>query len=323
MSYAGMCPRALSATLMDYETKEPPDWLIDSAEEGHWHEVRIKNELRASNWFVENEQKEVIIEQPNYTLKGHIDGMAVEDGEWSCCHSHEHMPAWKLLEVKSMSQFEYDRWLRELFDGFPKYKAQITLYMEALEIDKCLYIVKNRNNGQKDYNAGKGKNGILEFVEKPMNPQEVYDNVDLAVTSANNEQLALAEFDPSTWECKRCQFTKYCIPQPQSLSKENQLILEKACQQWRLSKILIEKGEADKTEAELILNSFNPEQSKYIFDELAITRSHIKYNNYDKKLLEATFQPEQLLPAIKPVEYDRMLVTDLRNKKKKRDNSND
>jgi len=303
---------------MEYECKEPPAWLMETAEEGHWHEQRIKNELRATGWFVEGEQDEVTIERPNYLLKGHIDGMIVQDGVWSCYDCNEPMPPWNLLEIKSMGLFEFGRWKKEGFDGFPKYKAQISLYMEALGYDKCLYIVKNRNDGQKDYNCGHNKTGILNFITSPMPVKEVYANVDLAVTNALDNRLAPAEFDPSTWECRRCAYSKLCIPQPQKLSTENQKLLERACEQWRLAKILLEKGEKEKEAAELILSSFIPETNKYMFDELSISQfPNNPREYYDKKVLEATFQPHQLLPALKYTNVNKpytLRVTDLRKK---------
>ena len=44
MSSAGKCPRALSAELLGYQAEEKPSWLEQAANEGNWHEKRIKDE---------------------------------------------------------------------------------------------------------------------------------------------------------------------------------------------------------------------------------------------------------------------------------------
>ena len=42
MSSAGYCPRRLGAIRLGMEATPVPNWVQQSAEEGNWHEERIK-----------------------------------------------------------------------------------------------------------------------------------------------------------------------------------------------------------------------------------------------------------------------------------------
>jgi len=107
-SESGKCPRALTAKYLDYEAIPAPDWLERSAKEGKWHEERIIAELVAEGYEVSESQFECFRRFPEFVLTGHIDGIASKDGvEY-------------LLEIKSMSQFEFDRWMRGNFIEFPQ-----------------------------------------------------------------------------------------------------------------------------------------------------------------------------------------------------------
>jgi len=108
MSGAGYCPRAISAGLLDYTPSEPLPWLKTSAKEGQWHEERIKKELRDEGYNVFDEQLEVFLHYPDWDMQGHIDGKVTAPGSDKV----------QLLECKSMSQYEFDRWMRRGFNAF-------------------------------------------------------------------------------------------------------------------------------------------------------------------------------------------------------------
>ena len=143
MSKCGQCPRRLSYGMLDYEALPIPSWLETSAREGQKHEEWIKDELRADDIAIYAEQAEVKLEYDDFVLVGHIEGKLND-------HGRE-----RLLEVKTMSQFEYDRWKKTRFDGFPAYSDQIACYAIATGLYDVMYVVKCRNNGtidlEKDY----------------------------------------------------------------------------------------------------------------------------------------------------------------------------
>ncbi len=295
MSESGKCPRALSAQLLGYKTEPAPPWLEQAATEGNWHEKRIKEELRAEGYTVFNEQKELKLEFPEYGLIGHCDGMVAQAGE-------EVM----LLEVKSMSQYEFDRWSKGGFEEFPAYAAQLTCYLESSMLSKALYIVKNRNSGYTD------KRFIYNY---PIMIPDVLASINLAVRYYNAGQLAPVTPDLSSIECKRCAYKSLCIPAALQLTGEQAISLDKAVENYRLGKTL-------EAESEQLIS-----QSREAFEQymLASKLQQVKHKGilassvlfkpnttYPKKKLLQYFTEEQLEKAaeVKPA-YNQLRITDL------------
>jgi len=215
MSSAGACPKKLGWQRLGKIGTEAPAWLDTAAEEGNWHEQRIKNEMRAADWQVYDEQREIVLEYPTFLLVGHIDGIC-EDRE-----SNHY-----LLEVKSMSQFEFDRWMKGKFEVFPAYAAQVTLYMAGTELDKGRYVVKNRSSGYKD-----------EFIieEPPTSLESIVNTITEVEKLALSGQVMDMEYDPSSVECRRCEFNNVCMP-AEVVREERDLI--DAARLWREAKAL-------------------------------------------------------------------------------------
>jgi len=107
MSSAGKCPRALSAQLLGVEGEAIPDFVMRAAEEGNWHEARIIEKLKEQD-NIFDQQLEVVLEYPSFNLIGHIDGK-VQD--------YDLQRGVKLLEIKTMSQYEFDRWMKGRFEA--------------------------------------------------------------------------------------------------------------------------------------------------------------------------------------------------------------
>ena len=141
MSKAGECVRALVAGQLEHpevRTEDHKALLERTAGEGALHEGSVKDKLREEGVRVINEQMELTIPiLPGVLLVGHIDGM-VEIGD--------PYPS-ELLEVKSKSTRQFERWVREGFSGFPDHAAQITCYMAALPDHPVRYMVKRREDG--------------------------------------------------------------------------------------------------------------------------------------------------------------------------------
>ena len=138
MSSAGKCPRALSAQRLGYESTPAPEWLEKAAKEGNRHEGWIRDDLRLDYTAIYDDQKEITLDYPSFTLVGHPDGIIDNNGQKM------------LLEIKTMSQYEFDRWMKGKFEAFPQYADQVTCYMEATGLSQCLYVVKNRSSGYID-----------------------------------------------------------------------------------------------------------------------------------------------------------------------------
>jgi len=291
MSSSGNCPRALSAELLGHTPTAPPAWLETAAEEGRWHEQRIKDELVKEGWFINSEQKEVKLEFPSFDLVGHIDGAAMKNREWS------------LLEIKSMSQYEFDRWMKEGFRGFGHYAAQITCYMEATRLKQCLYAVKNRSSGYIHRQ-------ILD--RQPMPMTEIIGRITDATNHAMANQLALATCDPQSLECRRCNYKQLCILELEALTPAQESELSEASAVWRKGTSLVKEGQELVDSARLVFDRHTRATvTRWQYSRLAIQMIHTKRESYEKKELLKLFTTEQLLPALKVTEYDMLRITDM------------
>lgn len=306
MSSAGKCPRALSAQLLGMEGEPTPEFVLRAAEEGNWHEKRIKEQLFEEGYFVHSEQEKVTLEYSSFTLVGHIDGQVTKDGEWSAYTSNKPCPPPQLLEIKTMSQFEFDRWMKGSFKAFPGYADQITCYMEATGLNECLYIVKNRSSGYEDRRV---------LTEKPSKMFDIVLNLTDAFESAKNEELVKRDFDSQSIECRRCEYKKLCIPEPKELTPIEKDKLEAIIAKYRAGKSLeaTAKEIISETREALEQHTKATGVDKWSLNELAIQLVH--YNEsvtYPKVKLLKAFTEEQLEPASQVKEaFDSLRITDL------------
>jgi CRISPR/Cas system-associated exonuclease Cas4 (RecB family) len=295
MSSAGKCPRALSAELLEYEAKPTPAWLESMANEGNWHEKRIKDELIEQGFQVFAEQEELTIKADGFQLVGHIDGRIYTPDK-----------VMQLLEVKSMSQFEFDRWMKGRFNEFPNYLAQVTCYLAGTELDECLYIVKNRNSGYVDTQLVKPIAGEMDIIIRKLAS---------VVESVKQDKLCPAEFDIDNIECRRCEYQKLCIPEPTELDKATKEQLDKAVEEIRLGDKLIAEGKElyDKGKETLKNHTKASGLRKWEYNRLAILLVQVKRQvTYPKELLVAKYGEQELADIAKVKEaYDYLRLDDL------------
>ena len=256
MSSAGYCPRRLGAIRLGMEATPVPDWVQESAEEGNWHEERIKNELREKGNVVYSEQEELRIEQPAFILVGHIDGKN-EDTQGNL----------SLLEVKSMSQFQYAKWIKGGFAAFPHYAGQLACYFTGSRMDNCLYAVKNRNNGQRDFRlVNKLDNKLFEI-------EPILEKISIVEELAQRGELYERDYDVNDDECGFCEFKHLCLPEKKPLEEIDKRVLQDAIQQYRLGKQLESKANEIIENSKQILQAYakeQPEQKLYL-DNLAVS----------------------------------------------------
>ena len=301
MSSAGKCPRALSAERLGYIPTSAPPWLETAADEGRMHEVWITSQLMSQGYDITNQQLELALDYPNFKLVGHIDGIAYKDTK-----SY-------LLEIKSMSQFEFQRWYKEGFLGFSTYADQIALYLQALkkvkDVSGILYVVKNRSSGY-----------INQFImtQPPSDFELVISKLIAVEASVANDVLYEAEFDPSSIECKRCNFRdQICLVNKEQLDPATEEVLIKATDMCREGKALIKQGEDFFKEGRDILanhvEAVSPDK-KYILNvnNMNIARFNVKRVSYPKDAIENAFSPDIYTPLQKVSEYWQTNITDLR-----------
>ncbi len=303
ISGIGKCAKALWAERNNVVGEPAPEWVKSSAEEGAMQEAVVKNKLRKMGWIIEegaeceicnNERKGIHVEldYKGISMVGHMDGRAnrIDDVDK------------RVLEVKTMSQFEFDRWIKGKFNEFPVYAAQLTTYMQADKTNKALYAVKNRNNGYLD---------ILILNEPPMKFTDVIKNVELST----HKEMPGIEADFTTFECRRCTFKKaLCIKTKDQMVVQNEAELDEACKLYREGSSEIESGEVKVKQAKKILleHTIAVKMKKYIYNDLAISLIERGYKGYNAKKLEELFTEKQLKPALveKPISA-YITITDL------------
>ena len=295
MSDAGECPKALVAERLKYESTPIPSWLETTAEEGRWHEERAKKKLRKEGWAVEECEVcpacletmgqersgiHVYLEMEKFIWIGHLDGRISRDGQR------------KNLEVKSRSQFEFDRWMKDGFGGFPWNADQLTVYAEADQQSEWLYFVKNRNSGYED----------RRFLNQaPSDIREIVQRHNLVVDCIQKIELPDIAFNPTSIQCRRCNFKKICLPEPKALSPVEESDLQAAVDKWRAGKILQADGKVLVGEA---IRAFEVHTGatgieKWRFDDLVVNTVHVKESvTYGKERLLEMFTEEQLKPAM-------------------------
>ena len=144
-SAIGSCEAALVHSLRGMEPSPPPESMMRRFEDGHLHEPAILNHLRKMGWTIDEAQKELVVSvSDQIRIVGHIDGLGEKDG----LHA--------VVECKALSDSGYKKWVKEGFEGFPRYSMQISVYMNALKLP-AVFAVKNKNSGEVD----------VQFVEAP------------------------------------------------------------------------------------------------------------------------------------------------------------
>lgn len=143
-SGSGSCVRHLVAIALGYDEQRGKKWddLLDrSAKEGNLHEESVIKTFKESGLVeVTRQQEEVNIQIiPHVFIRGHIEGLLT----WV----NFEPPLTELLEIKSMSTKQYQKWLSRQFEAFPRYAAQISTYMEAFPENNVRYVVKRREDG--------------------------------------------------------------------------------------------------------------------------------------------------------------------------------
>jgi len=269
MSSAGYCPRRLSAIRLGKESTAPPIWLETAAEEGKWHEKRIKNQLIQEGWKVVGDQQEMRIEGKLFDLVGHVDGIV----------SNDHNTY--LLEVKSMSQFEFDRWMRGKFDEFPNYADQLTCYLKASGLEEALYIVKNRSSGYMQ----------RWFIDAPPSDFDtIYQKLYGVEMAAQVGKMIEAEYDAASIECRRCEFKALCIPEAIPMEAVTVTELTAAAEKWKEGKRLSDEGNRLMAEGKEILEGHALKEApskkySYSMSGLTVSRYFVaaKHVEFDRK----------------------------------------
>jgi len=306
MSSAGYCPKKLSAMLLGKPGTAPPPWLAMAAEEGNWHEARIKQELRELGCEVVDEQKELKLEYPEFILLGHIDGRArlsdrILDNPLFEVYLDPRvdLDLFTLLEVKTFSFLEHHRWLKGTFEAFPNYRAQSECYMEALGLDCRTYATKDRSGGARHLYVDK-----VEVSSVP----SIVEKLTTVVQYATEGELAPAEFDPGSIECRRCQYRSIMCSPAKVVVTDTKVV--EAAADYLEGSALRKLGNELTESAREILVGFALQNNVIRWDAgpYSVSYSHYPRESISIKRLEAMMPREAFEEAIGVSEIDRVHV---------------
>lgn len=307
MSSVGKCARSLWAETKQLSSLEKPPWLDEAAEEGRVHEQLVKTRLTKLGYDIYEEGEcrtckngaigihvEIDLKDKQWKLIGHMDGRATKLPDTKQ----------KVLEVKSMSQFEFDRWMKGKFEQFPKYADQLTCYMYADKCNKAIYAVKNRNNGYLD---------SFEQIGQPSDIKMIFDKLDLVVESVDTNTMPESEPDFSSFECRRCLYRELCISKLPIESVHDETLIPYV-EMWRKGIQL--QHEADDLIEEARKKFYDQtvatKRKYWIIEGLGISLITKDYTNYDKKILLELFTQKQLKPAEKPIHQEYVNIQEIK-----------
>lgn len=128
-------------------------------------------------------------------VEGHPDGLLIDDGQVY------------LVEIKSMSSYSFEKFERGEIEE--SYLAQVNAYMDALQVDKCIFVALNKENGV-----------LHEMIldRDPMIVTHLKANL-LSVLNSTKEKLPLppSQYYPDAkgnypWQCLYCAYWGHCRP---------------------------------------------------------------------------------------------------------------
>lgn len=252
MSAVGDCARAIGAARLGKESLKNSEYSEIIMKESSRHESWIIEDLRSLGLQIETggicpvclddrHGIHVQIETPLFDLYGHMDGRVnIENFIFP-------------LEIKAFGRFTYQDWANNKFKSFPYYKSQIACYMKAEQVNTAMYVVKNRDTGQKSLNVVGG----LRFRDWDTIPFDADEEFNAIIKKLNEIEIfaqdgilvdKVCDYD----EYSRCNYRYLCLPQ----AKEEipiDMSIKDAVDMYKEGSKLSEDGEKLQEQAKLVL----------------------------------------------------------------------
>lgn len=199
LSAAGKCPRQLAYGYLGFEKngKEIDGRGRITFFQGDLVELTLMALARLAGCnIVGTGFNQITVKLPlqDYILEGHPDGFLIEDGT-------------KLVECKSMSSYGFERFENGEVDD--AYVAQINMYLEATNLDECIMIVMNKDNGIVKESS---------VYRDPILINTIKDRL-ITVLKSTKETMPSAPTELNTdakgyypWNCLYCAYHRTCRP---------------------------------------------------------------------------------------------------------------
>ena len=156
---------------------------------GDWEEERLEADLLRVGVEIFDKQREVV-GLANHIL-GHIDGVLLGVPGMECDEI--------LAEFKTANQKNFDKIKKDgVKKATPKYYSQAQAYMGKLTLNRCLFIVTNKNDEKR-------------YMEMIKFDEDEYDKIEHRAFAILETDVPPARIGGPTWfECKFCNFHKIC-----------------------------------------------------------------------------------------------------------------
>lgn len=260
-SEAGGCQLAMAARKLGYEplleSKESQTIMEEASED----EFRVKRKLISKGLSLCSNGSPVTctrcgaggyhveIETELVKIVGHLDDYIYTP--------HEKMMP---LEIKNLGRFSWNKFKKSNLEGFPEYKAQISLYMEAVHSPGGVYITRCRDHGLLlIYAIGEVYSQLIEklrvlgeVTQLPIpDIDEVLNKIHFVELSVISNELPPAEFAEGTPQCSWCRFRYLCSKEEKEEAKKvTEPSLLEAGSKWKEghrlateSKMMLEEAE--------------------------------------------------------------------------------
>lgn len=227
ISQSGECPRAMSARLLGRPEVLDPESVTRmrlAAKEGTRWEAFVLHDLAEDHGYTivetpyceacDRNGHHVELDIGSALLVGHIDGFAPP----------------RIVEVKTMSRFQFARWKKDGFGAFRKYAFQVSLYMIAMNNAEAVYAVKNRDTGELD---------VRVITEPPFSQTEIVNYVSEALRSALKGEIADCPHTEQ-YPCGFCYLNLGEVPNVQRSTNPNvptEVQISQAVVSWRNGKV--------------------------------------------------------------------------------------
>lgn len=262
MSEAGGCQLAMAARKLGYEPLPESKESQTIMEEASEDEFRVKRKLISKGLSLCSNGSPVTctrcgaggyhveIETELVKIVGHLDDYIYTP--------HEKMMP---LEIKNLGRFSWNKFHKSNLEGFPEYKAQFALYLEASHSLGGVYITRCRDHGLLlIYTVGEVYPQLVEklrvlgeVTQLPMpDINSVLDKIHYVQLLVESSELPPAEFAEGTPQCSWCRWKYLCSKEEKEEAKKvTEPNLLEAAAKWREGKELATQGEAMKEEAQL------------------------------------------------------------------------
>ena len=206
LSSAGKCQRQAMYRILGTE-QQVWSWRMRIAlEDGDFAHDQLRGIMRKtfrtrSHFKLVDEEKSVYLNVSGRKIGGHIDGLIIKLCD---CLEHKSWPRKVLLEVRSTGHVSYGYAVGGKISE--DYLAQATAYMAAMDIEDCLFLFKNKSNGEFRFIPYKRDDKLLK---------EIFDRYKRILAFKRGGTNLPREYGPTDkgrlpFQCNYCPYVMKC-----------------------------------------------------------------------------------------------------------------